>query len=310
MSLLAATIADAQRPLPDRGGTFLVQRAAVEEPEPEMIQAGDPVALTVYRLQKDGANAIAPAAPARGSATTSRDGPSTGIKHAYDVGDPGVANRHVERRAFPFVGERKESNVRESRFASTEARVSEVQSLPIPSPTGVDTLSAQAASIASTSDVDSQSETSGPTEHRYERRRVARSAPSEDPNDAQAPTAAVREVAPAERLAEPATSGDIAADVAAAIAAAAPVLAHAAAESAPDAAYAARVASAVAPRAQYAAPPRVVAPAATDSAAPRVHIGRIDVTVLADAPVPGAGARGGADSSDRHFLSRHYLRRP
>jgi hypothetical protein len=56
--------------------------------------------------------------------------------------------------------------------------------------------------------------------------------------------------------------------------------------------------------------PHAVMSHASDSDASRVHIGRIDVTVLADAPEPGAGARGSSDDGDRHFLSRHYLRRP
>jgi hypothetical protein len=77
-----------------------------------------------------------------------------------------------------------------------------------------------------------------------------------------------------------------------------------------DAAGAVRDAGVSGVRSRHAASPHAVTTLASESGAPRVHIGRIDVTVLADTPAPGAGARGSSDDGDRHFSSRHYLRRP
>ncbi len=320
MSLLAATIADALRPLPGRRGNFIVQRAAFEEPEPEIVDGGDSAALTVYRLQKDGANPIAPVAPTRGSGTISRGGPSAGVNHALDVGDPGVAINHVERLGIPFVEGRNERNVRESRFASTETRVPNAWSPSIPPPQRVGSSPSQTASNVSFSDVDSQSETSGQTDQRSGGRRVARSAPSETSEDAQPARPTSRDVALTRRLIDAVAGGENAAAMAASTAAEragsleagvhadVPLFADAVIEPTHGAARARRDAGASEVRLRHVAAPAVTS-LASDSGAPRVHIGRIDVTVLADSPAPDAGARGSSDD-DRHFLSRHYLRRP
>jgi hypothetical protein len=319
MSLLAATIADAQRPLPGRGGTLMLRRAALEEPEPEMVDAGDPAALTVYRFQKDGASAIAPVAPARGSETISRDGPSAGIKHASDVGDPGVGTSHVERRAVPFVEGRNESNVRESRFVSTETPEPDAWSPTIPPPQRAGSSPSQtASSVSLLSDVDSQSETSGQTDQRSGWRRVARSAPSESLDDPPAPSRGGRDPARKRPLTDAVASGRNGSVLAVAgagerapigeAATDVPIVAEALVHSTDRTPRALRDqwGSDVASRPTGAS--RARPPLASDDGAPHVHIGRIDVTVLAETPAPAAGARG--DDGDRHFLSRHYLRRP
>lgn len=308
MGLLADTIDDARRPLPNGGGSLLVRRSALGEIEPNADEAGDPAALTVYRLQKEGASAIASVAPARGSIKVSQDGPSTGINHAFDVGDPGNADMRVGKQPLPFMRGKKESNVRESRFVSTETQMSNVGSSSIPS-LSVGSSSLQTASNVSNSEADSQSETSRQTEHSHGWRRVARSAPSEDLGSevadvgAEASGASAASVAAARDLANALGNVAGAANIADVVAVAAVVEAAAVGDVAgfagsPDALHAAHAVRGVS------AP----GTSAADERGPRVHIGRIDVTVLADAPAPAP--RVGADGGDRHFLSRHYLRRP
>jgi hypothetical protein len=106
------------------------------------------------------------------------------------------------------------------------------------------------------------------------------------------------------------TAGEHAETVEAGAHADVPLFANAVVESAHGAARALRDAGISEPPSRQEASPHPVTPRASDSDGPRVHIGRIDVTVLADTPAPGAGARGSFDDGDRHFLSRHYLRRP
>lgn len=138
---------------------------------------------------------------------------------------------------------------------------------------------------------------------------MARSAPSEELPDA------AREAAVAQPPAAALASAEIAALVEAAVvddapAVAAAVLAEATVVEAASAALGARDAGVGGAHGGRGAPPPAITPRATDADAPRVHIGRIDVTVLADAPAPAPGTRGGPGGGDRHFLSRHYLRRP
>lgn len=338
MGLFSDTIRDARRPLP--GGATWLRRAAVDDAPIEADEPADPAALTVFRLQKEGGGSPPPMAPVRQPEAAARTGPSTGSR-APESGAPGdgPATRASLRQALPSVETEKASEQHESQFIVQEASSPKPFSRGIPSPKGVDTSRSLSGPQSSSHGRDCQSEADRPTEDRYRWRREARGAPSGDPppawaeRDVQSTAAAAATplaAPPGTRngLSAAAPPGPAPATAPAHAAAglgpiAAAMAAWAAAEAVPgaapgdlpaaaprgSAASAARPAfTDIAARAPMASArsPAMVPPAPTP-AAPSLRIGRIDVTVLAEAP--RVAPRADASGLDPHFLSRHYLRR-
>lgn len=279
MGALLDTVTDALRPLP--GAAPVLRRAAADMAElpADEGEGADSGALTLYRLQKEG-GVSPPLAPLHGPSTPDPAAPPGAGK----VG--GVANEGTRRIAHPRIGredglERGEQGTRhtvERRTESLQQSKLIIESpVPLRSASG-SSKSAQEVAVVVPVVVSASVEHSGGTVNRSQ---VAHGVPSEDLQAAG--RSADDAVAPAPVL---------------------PAQAHAAPPRIEPA-----VAEAPARRAVPSAPPlaRGGRPSA-DSAAPGgLRIGRIEVTVLAEAP-PARPAPAAAPA-DSHFLSRHYLRR-
>ncbi|MBX3607170.1 MAG: hypothetical protein KF788_17965 [Piscinibacter sp.] len=295
MGALLDTIADALRPLPGAPNAVLRRApAGAAEPLPDEVEADDGAALTVYRLQKDGGDSSPPLAPLHGPSTPDSAAPN-------GAGSVGGADERSDRIAHPWIGRKDGLERGEQRTRHTVERRAESLSqsrlspeFPVPS-SSVSVTSRPAPSVA----VEVPVVVSAPVERTYEAvkmREPARGAPSEDLLQGAMPQI---DDGPGEVLAsgpQRLESTGEPAVVAAPLAERAP----------PPALHLATVAQRDVPpatpqRATPRAPPQPPAPGG-------LRIGRIEVTVLADAPrakpeVPAAAPL------DSRFLSRHYLRR-
>ncbi len=295
MGALLDTVNDALRPLP--GAAPVLRRAAMDAAEVpnDEGEGTDSAALTLYRLQKDG-GVSPPVAPLRGPSTPDPAASS----EAGQVG--GVANEATRRTAHPRIGhehglERGEQGTRHV----VERKLGSLQQsrLIIEPPVPRRTTSGFSRSATAAS-APSPVVASAPVERvdvAVNRSKVARGAPSEDPQrlgagdraEAAQDSLTPGGVAPPQGVYTRADDG------------AAPPLGQPPHETVPPLS-----ARRVTPSAPVSAPVQVARAAPAMAAPGGLRIGRIEVTVLAEAAParPAAAAPG-----DGHVLSRHYLRR-
>lgn len=307
MGLFADTLADATRPLPRATLRRMADASAPSCDEPEPQDEGE--ALTVYRLQKDGGKEPpAPPAPRAVDAAAT----AQGSLHA-PVGDFDVdATLQFVTSIDGLETGKEQASLR------TLGVTDEQEQLVSP-----DSLHRFHYAVATGSSVASNLAPS-PLDHRGDlvsridssdgmRRATGRGAPSGDPFPAAAPVAAASTAMPAAAAATPASP-----DAASAAIRQAMPGTHSAnpAEAAHTAAVELATATTATVRADsphaatgHAMPTAFQAPpmrSSTTDTAPRLSIGRIEVTVVS-APQPARAAS--RPAGDDAFLSRHYLRR-
>jgi len=296
MGLLLDTVNDALRPLP--GPAVVLRRSAAGDIELAPDDGGDdagadPGSLTLYRLQKDGGEQP-PLAPPRGPSAIDQGAP------AGAAGVDGVVASEMARIAHPLVNrrdglERGEEITRHGveRESSVDRQSGLLSVSPVPAGSLSSPGSVPASSLLATNvEVVVPVVTTAPAQRMDGSavgRQVARGAPSEDLSPAHTALAAagIGQTAASHRGAPAAHAAAIAAAVVA------------------------QAMPATAPR-QTAATPAVWQGkrAAADALQPGgLRIGRIDVTVLGQAPHANAPAASAAPLADNHFLSRNYLRR-
>lgn len=293
MGALHDTVADALRPLP--GAAPVLRRAAMDDAEWPTAEGDgtDNGALTLYRLQKDG-GVSPPLAPLHGPSTPDPAAPSGAGK----VG--GLADEETRRIAHPRIGrehglERGEQGTRHT----VERRAESLQQSKLIIESPVPLRSASGSSKSAPGDsavvpVVASASVERP-DGTVNRSQVARGVPSEDlqavrhrVTGADAPAAGW----PAPGVAAPRSGASAEALTPRGREAPVPDAPGTPAHRPPPAAPAAA---------------RQGRPSADATAPGGLRIGRIEVTVLADAPPARPAAA--AAPTDSHFLSRHYLRR-
>jgi len=291
MGLLLDTVNDALRPLPP--SLVLRRSAAGDEDVPaDDAPGGDPGALTVYRLQKEGGTP--PAAPPHGPSAIGQGAPRGA------AGADGVVQGENLRIDHPLIGlkdglDRGEKITREAHVQEASPnRRSEPSAVSRPAP-GAQSPAAGvpvSSSVATSGEVVVPVVVNAPAQRldaRIGGSREARGAPSEDLH---APVEAPGAAAAAPRVV-PSAPREPEAGVPAA--AAAPVTPTAGAPPRPPQDVARGAAAGTAGR-----------PATPAPSVGGLHIGRIEVTVLA---APARPAPAAAPLAESQFLSRHYLRR-
>ncbi|MDM0030050.1 hypothetical protein [Variovorax saccharolyticus] len=299
MDLLLDTVNDALRPLP--GSAPVLRRSAAgpaDLPPDDMGDSADPSALTVYRLQKEGGTPP-PAAPLHGPSTIGQgafhraagpDGVVNSIDHPLVSLKDGL--ERGEKITREVHGQEALSN-RQFESSSVSPALSGAQSHEV---------AASVSHLAETSDEEIYPDVANaPAQRHYGKiggSRVAGGAPSEDLLVTPAEPSGIDNTAPAK--AQPGSRANAAVRETSARQAAsarAQTQVQATAQSAPEAR------GPGSPSLARRTPARH-APESTSG----LHIGRIEVTVLAQAPRPAPRAAG-QPPVDSQFLSRNYLRR-